>query len=71
MTQSPVHFGIDRLLSEPDLRAPLKGKRVETQVLYFDGWWQGYTYRWNAKGSEASLVGAGGVALPDECASVV
>ena len=28
MTQSPVHFGIDRLLSEPDLRAPLKGKRV-------------------------------------------
>ena len=24
----PVKFGIDRLLSEPDLRAPLKGKRV-------------------------------------------
>jgi hypothetical protein len=38
----------------------LKGKRVETQVLYFDGRWQGYTYRWNAKGTEASLVGAGG-----------
>lgn len=38
----------------------LKGKRVETQVLYFDGRWQGYTYRWNARGTEASLVGAGG-----------
>jgi mono/diheme cytochrome c family protein len=34
----------------------LKGKRVETQLLYFDGTWRGYTYRWNEKGDDANLV---------------
>lgn len=38
----------------------VKGKRVETQVLYFDGQWRGYSYRWNEKGSDASLVDEGG-----------
>ena len=38
----------------------LGGRRVETQVLYFDGQWRGYSYRWNEKGTDADLVEAGG-----------
>lgn len=34
--------------------------RVETQVLYFDGRWRGYSYRWNEQGTDASLVEAAG-----------
>ncbi|MEO1837302.1 MAG: PQQ-dependent sugar dehydrogenase [Akkermansiaceae bacterium] len=38
----------------------IEEQRVETQVLYFDGRWQGYTYRWNEEGTDAVLVEAGG-----------
>lgn len=39
----------------------LKQKRLETQVLHFDGeTWQGYSYRWNDAGTDAQLVGADG-----------
>ena len=34
----------------------LDGRRIETQLLYFDGTWRGYTYRWEADESEAFLV---------------
>ncbi|MFT5465282.1 MAG: glucose/arabinose dehydrogenase/mono/diheme cytochrome c family protein [Verrucomicrobiales bacterium] len=30
--------------------------RVETQILHFDGYWNGYTYRWNEAQTEADLV---------------
>ena len=44
-------------------------RRVETQVLYFDGQWRGYSYRWNEKGTDADLVASGGeqveLELPD------
>jgi putative heme-binding domain-containing protein len=36
-------------------------KKIETQVLHFDGeTWNGYSYRWNDKGTDAELVGADG-----------
>ena len=42
----------------------LDGRRVETRFLVHeeeeDGGWAGYTYRWNADGSDAELVGEGG-----------
>lgn len=39
----------------------LKQKRIETQVLHFDGeTWNGYSYRWNDSGTDAQLVGADG-----------
>lgn len=39
----------------------LKQKRVETQVLHFDGeTWNGYSYRWNDAETDAQLVGADG-----------
>lgn len=34
----------------------LEGSPVETQVLYNDGIWVGYTYRWNRDGTDAVLV---------------
>ncbi len=34
----------------------LQGKRVETQLLHFEGFWNGYSYRWNAEGTDAELV---------------
>jgi putative heme-binding domain-containing protein len=39
----------------------LTGKRLETQVLHFDGkTWRGYTYAWNPAGTDADLVPADG-----------
>jgi putative heme-binding domain-containing protein len=36
-------------------------KKIETQVLHFDGeTWNGYSYRWNDKGTDADLVSADG-----------
>ncbi|MGV3658578.1 MAG: PQQ-dependent sugar dehydrogenase [Prosthecobacter sp.] len=43
---------------------PATKQRLETQVLHFDGeTWNGYSYRWNEKGSDAELVGADGEEL--------
>ncbi len=39
----------------------LDGRKVETQVLHFDGWsWNAYSYLWNDDESDADLVPAGG-----------
>jgi len=38
----------------------LKGRRVETQILHFEGFWKGYTYRWNEDQTDAELVSAEG-----------
>src|SRR5262249_27878033 len=36
---------------------PRSRRRVETQLLHFDGEeWRGYTYRWNAEQTDAELV---------------
>jgi putative heme-binding domain-containing protein len=36
-------------------------RKIETQVLHFDGeTWNGYSYRWNEQGTDAELVGADG-----------
>jgi len=36
-------------------------KKIETQVLHFDGeTWNGYSYRWNAASTDAELVGVDG-----------
>lgn len=43
---------------------------VETQVLHFDGeGWQAYSYRWNASGTDADLVPAGGTNVTLQVAS--
>lgn len=34
----------------------LDGRRVETQVLHFDGYWRGYSFRWNEAQTDADLV---------------
>lgn len=34
----------------------LDHRRIETQVLHFDGYWRGYTYRWNDAQTDAQLV---------------
>ena len=40
---------------------PATQQRIETQVLHFDGdSWNGYSYRWNDKGTDAELVAADG-----------
>ena len=40
---------------------PASRRRLETQVLHYDGWdWRGYTYEWNNEQTDASLVEAGG-----------
>ncbi len=40
---------------------PSTRKRVETQLLHFDGrWWNGYTYQWNDEQTDADLVDAAG-----------
>ncbi len=32
------------------------GKRIETQILHFDGYWNGYSYQWNEAQTDAVLV---------------
>lgn len=40
---------------------PATKQRIETQILHFDGdSWNGYSYRWNEKGTDAELVAADG-----------
>lgn len=46
---------------ESERGKPGSRRRVETQLLHFDGGdWRGYTYRWNAEQTDAELVAAGG-----------
>ncbi len=41
--------------------APLSGRRIETQVLHFEGQtWNAYSYRWNTAQTDAELVPAEG-----------
>ncbi|WP_395741462.1 PQQ-dependent sugar dehydrogenase [Prosthecobacter sp.] len=40
---------------------PATQQRIETQILHFDGeTWNGYSYRWNEKGTDADLITADG-----------
>lgn len=32
------------------------GRRIETQILHYDGYWKGYSYRWNENQTDATLV---------------
>ena len=44
---------------------PRSRRRLETQILHFDGInWQGYTYAWNDEQTDATLVGAKGMDRP-------
>ena len=44
---------------------PATRRRLETQVLHFDGTaWRGYSYAWNDEQTDASLVPAGGLDRP-------
>lgn len=53
-----VEWPVDAVLART---VTLKQKRVETQVLQFDGeTWNGYSYRWNDQGTDAQLVGNDG-----------
>lgn len=53
-----VEWPVDAVLART---ITLKQKRIETQVLHFDGeTWNGYSYRWNDTGTNAELVGADG-----------
>lgn len=53
-----VEWPIDGVLART---IALKQRRIETQVLHFDGeQWNGYSYRWNNAGTDAQLVGADG-----------
>ncbi|QDT53205.1 Soluble aldose sugar dehydrogenase YliI precursor [Caulifigura coniformis] len=46
-----------KTISLPDEGTGERPRRIETQLLHFDGaQWLGYTYRWNDAQSEASLV---------------
>tara|TARA_R110002096_G_scaffold159011_12_gene324678 strand:+ start:5660 stop:7936 length:2277 start_codon:yes stop_codon:yes gene_type:complete len=38
----------------------LDGRNVETQILHFDDFWNGYSYAWNQSGTDAELVGPEG-----------
>lgn len=49
-------LSIELVRGKPDRR-----RRIETQLLHFDGKdWQGYTYSWDDAGRDATLVPAGG-----------
>lgn len=37
------------------------GYRIETQILHFDGYWQGYSYQWDENQVDAILVGKEGL----------
>jgi putative heme-binding domain-containing protein len=50
-----------KTISLPEDGSGTLPKRIETQLLHFDGYqWQAYTYRWNDEQTEASLVPAEG-----------
>ena len=49
------------LSMEMEAGKPATRKRLETQLLHFDGkQWRGYSYRWNEEQTDAELVGAAG-----------
>lgn len=49
------------LATRLDQSDPSSVRKIETQVLHFDGEsWNAYSYRWNDKGTDADLVGARG-----------
>ncbi len=53
----PKDAVLAKTLSTPDATS----RRVETQLLHFDGeTWNGYSYRWNDAQSDAELVGVNG-----------
>jgi len=64
--KSRVFFPKDAVLAktisiELERGKPSSKRRLETQILYFDGDdWFGYTYRWNDTQTDAELVPAGG-----------
>jgi putative heme-binding domain-containing protein len=64
--RSRVFFPKDAVLAktisiELENGKPSSQRRLETQILYFDGDnWFGYTYRWNDAQTDAELVPAGG-----------
>ena len=48
-----------KTISLPEDGSSPTPKRIETQLLHFDGYqWQAYTYRWNDS-SDGSVAGAG------------
>ena len=50
---------------ETEAGNPHSRRRLETQVLHFDGTiWHGYSYRWNNEQTDAELVGAAGEDRP-------
>lgn len=52
----PAGSVLARTLTWPETK-----QRIETQLLHYDGeTWNGYCYRWNAKDTDAELVGADG-----------
>jgi putative heme-binding domain-containing protein len=62
-----IHFPKDGVLAktltlEMERGNPQTRRRVETQVLHFDGVeWKGYTYAWNDQQTDATLVPAAGM----------
>ena len=53
----PKDAVLAKTLSTPEASS----RRIETQVLYFDGeTWNGYSYRWNDDQTDAELVGVNG-----------
>jgi putative heme-binding domain-containing protein len=61
ITNSTVTWPKDSVLARTVSVAGTPPKPVETQVLHFNGeTWNGYSYRWNAEGTDAQLVGPNG-----------
>jgi putative heme-binding domain-containing protein len=64
--QSPIFFPADGVLAktlsiETERGNPASRRRMETQVLHFDGAsWQGYSYQWNDEQTDAELVPSSG-----------
>ncbi len=61
MFNSRLHYPAGAVLAKT---ISLAGRRIETQVLHFDGrQWQAYSYVWNAAQTDAELAPAGGLQL--------
>lgn len=58
-TVFPVNTVLVKTLALESTRGdPASSRRVETQLLHFDGkFWRGYSYRWNDEQTDAELVG--------------
>ena len=55
-----IEWPIDSVLART-ITWPATQQRIETQILHYDGdSWNGYSYRWNEKGTDAELVAADG-----------